>query len=552
MPISYHHVDELSSPPTNLICIDKKSVLASTTVSLASQYPGEVVFLRDLVAGLVPSGSRPSTAETFLPSTPREDAGPGGAAAPKPPPRRVALCALPDECSRHNSPAQPHAIADCIRAISGSGSVAVVMCLDDPTHAFAAGCAVARAFPLYSSTSRKRPGAGAASVPAPPPSRDVRVYLRVPRDAWPAVRVDLSSAAEGIQLAARLVDTPPNVLSTTAFVEEALAVARGLSPSVQVKVIRGDDLRAQGFGGIYGVGKAAVEPPALVVLSYLASGAATADGALIEEGGGASSGPGSVCFVGKGIIYDTGGLSIKTKTGMPGMKRDMGGAAAILAAFQAAVKAQMAAAAAGGSAGRSRPLHALLCLAENSVAANATRPDDVHTLYSGRTVEINNTDAEGRLVLSDGVAYAARHLSPAVIVDMATLTGAQGVTTGRRHAAVLSNDEGLERTVVECGRLSGDLAHPVVYCPEFFTEEFRSSVADMKNSVADRSNAQVSCAGQFIANHMEQFVAGPSAGGGRWLHIDMASPAHQGERATGYGVALLFKLLRALNQDSAL
>lgn len=178
--------------------------------------------------------------------------------------------------------------------------------------------AVARAFPLYSSTSRKRPGAGAASVPAPPPSRDVRVYLRVPHDTWPAVRVDLASVAEGIQLAARLVDTPPNVLSTTAFVEEAVAVARGLSPSVQVKVIRGDDLEAQGFGGIYGVGKAAMEPPALVVLSYHASGA-TADGALIDGGGGASSGPGSVCFVGKGIIYDTGGLSIKTKTGMVGV-----------------------------------------------------------------------------------------------------------------------------------------------------------------------------------------------------------------------------------------
>eukprot|EP00903_Cladosiphon_okamuranus_P008938 g8554.t1 len=557
MPIAFHHVDELSSPPANLICIDKKSVLASTTVSLASKYPGEVAFLRDLVSGLVPSGSRPSTAETFLPGTPREDAaGAGGgggglAAAPKPPPRRVALCALPDDCSRHNSPAQPHAITDCVKAISGSGSVAVVMCLDNPSYAFAAGCAVARAFPLYSSTSRKRPGAGAASVPAPPPSRDVRVYLRVPRDAWPAVRVDLTAAAEGIQLAARLVDTPPNVLSTTAFVEEAISVARALSPSVQVKVIRGEELNAQGFGGIYGVGKAAVEPPALVVLSY------GADGALVEGAGGASpSGPGSgsVCFVGKGIIYDTGGLSIKTKTGMPGMKRDMGGAAAILAAFQAAVKAHMTAAASGdgGASRRSRPLHALLCLAENSVAANATRPDDVHTLYSGRTVEINNTDAEGRLVLSDGVAYAARHLSPAVIVDMATLTGAQGVTTGRRHAAVLSNDEGLERTAVECGRFSGDLAHPVVYCPEFFTEEFRSSVADMKNSVADRSNAQVSCAGQFIANHIEHFVAGPAAGGGRWLHIDMASPAHQGERATGYGVALLFKLLGALNQESTL
>ncbi|CAN0170612.1 unnamed protein product [Ectocarpus sp. 4 AP-2014] len=331
-----------------------------------------------------------------------------------------------------------------------------------------------------------------------------------------------------------------------------------------VKVIRGDELEAQGFGGLYGVGKAAVEPPALVVLSYLPDGAAvgaagaggsTAQTAAAAAAGGAG-GRGSVCFVGKGIIYDTGGLSIKTKTGMPGMKRDMGGAAAILGAFQAAVKAQMAAAGGGGGGGSGwegghRPLHALLCLAENSVAANATRPDDIHTLYSGRTVEINNTDAEGRLVLSDGVAYAARHLGPSVIIDMATLTGAQGVTTGRRHASVLSNDEALEKMAVECGRSSGDLVHPVVYCPEFFSEEFRSTVADMKNSVADRSNAQVSCAGQFIANHMEAFVAGPAAGGGRWLHCDMASPAHQGERATGYGVALLFSLLRSLNRETA-
>ncbi len=171
---------------------------------------------------------------------------------------------------------------------------------------------MARAFPLYSSTSRKRPGAGAASVPAPPPSRNVSVYLLVPRDAWDAMQMDLTAVAEGIQLAARLVDTPPNVLSTTAFVEEALSVARGL-PQVQVKVIRGEDLKTQGFGGLYGVGKAAVEPPALVVLSYVAP---SAGGSLVGGGAGAISGAGSVCFVGKGIIYDTGGLSIKTKTGM--------------------------------------------------------------------------------------------------------------------------------------------------------------------------------------------------------------------------------------------
>ncbi|CAN0178000.1 unnamed protein product, partial [Hapterophycus canaliculatus] len=187
MPISFHHVDELSSPPSNLICIDRKSVLASATVAFASEHPQQIAFLRDIVTGMVPSGARSCTAETFFPR------GGGGGAQMAAVPRRVALCALPEDCSRHNSPAQPHAIADCARSVSGSGSVAVVMCLDDPSHAFAAGCAVARAFPLYGSTSRKRPGVGAASVPAPPPSRNVDVFLRVPRESWPAVRADLTA-----------------------------------------------------------------------------------------------------------------------------------------------------------------------------------------------------------------------------------------------------------------------------------------------------------------------------------------------------------------------
>merc|ERR1712136_421546 len=153
----------------------------------------------------------------------------------------------------------------------------------------------------------------------------------------------------------------------------------------------------QGFGGIYGVGKAAVNPPALAVLSYKPKGATR-----------------TVAWVGKGIVYDTGGLSIKGKTAMPGMKRDCGGAAAILGVFR---------------------------LAENSVGPLATRPDDIHTLYSGRTVEINNTDAEGRLVLADGVVYAHKDLKADIILDMATLTGGQGVATGKYHAAVLSNQE---------------------------------------------------------------------------------------------------------------
>ena len=139
-------------------------------------------------------------------------------------------------------------------------------------------------------------------------------------------------------------------------------------------------------------------------------------------------------------------------------------------------------------------VHAVLCISENSCGMYATRPDDVHTFLSGKTVEINNTDAEGRLVLADGCFYAATRLHASVIIDIATLTGAQGVATGKRHGAIYCNNENFETSAVEIGKHTGDLVHPLPYCPEFFRAEFASKVADMKNSVACRTNAQSSCA----------------------------------------------------------
>ena len=148
---------------------------------------------------------------------------------------------------------------------------------------------------------------------------------------------------------------------------------------------------------------------------------------------------------------------------------------------------------------------------------------------------MNNTDAEGRLVLGDGVAYAVKDLKADTVVDMATLTGAQLVATGRRHAAIVCNDDKLEADAVKAGRTSGDLTHPLPYCPEWYRSEFSSKIADMKNSVKDRLNAQTSCAGQFVANHLGDFE-------GKWLHVDIAGPAFVGGRGTGFGVALLVEL----------
>eukprot|EP00299_Pterocystis_sp_00344_P011768 c5546_g1_i2.p1 GENE.c5546_g1_i2~~c5546_g1_i2.p1 ORF type:complete len:128 (+),score=28.36 c5546_g1_i2:112-495(+) len=123
---------------------------------------------------------------------------------------------------------------------------------------------------------------------------------------------------------------------------------------------------------------------------------------------------------------------------------------------------------------------------------------------------------------------------------MATLTGAQGVATGVRHAAIYCNDDLLESAFIRAGKVTGDLVHPLPYCPEFFRSEFASKVADMKNSVKNRSNATSSCAGQFLGNHISEYLEQ----GGKWCHVDIAFPAEDGERATGYGVALLLQMLK--------
>ncbi|XP_050552084.1 probable aminopeptidase NPEPL1 isoform X3 [Spodoptera frugiperda] len=440
-------------------------------------------------------------------------------------PRAVSLASLPARRSRHAAPARNHALAKIVRSTQRSTDETIVL-VCRKRDVLPSAVSIARCYPQFQARSAAGP---LAAAPAPPSARAVAVEIHLLKEDKPedegigtldpalcdstlsAEEVQtLQDAADATRLAARITDTPTNIMNVDKFIEEAFKVAKELD-ILEPTVIRGEELKARGMGGIYGVGRAADCPPALVTLSYHAPGAAD-----------------SVAWVGKGIVYDTGGLSIKARTSMVGMKGDCGGAAAVLAAFALAVK--------------SKPtvnLHAVLCLAENSVGPLATRPDDIHTLYSGRTVEINNTDAEGRLVLSDGVVYASRNLKADTIVDIATLTGAQGTATGKYHAAILSNSARLEALAVGAGLRSGDLTHPLPFAPELHFTEFTSCVADMKNSVADRNNAQPSCAGLFILSHLGFDFPG------NWLHIDMAAPAHCGERATGYGVSLLCVLFGA-------
>jgi probable aminopeptidase NPEPL1 len=360
-------------------------------------------------------------------------------------------------------------------------------------------------------------------------------------------------------LAARLVDMPPNELTTTMYanlVRQQLQTGFGdhdsspfLSNVVTIQEIVGQQLEEQGLGGLYSVGQAATCPPRLLMLDYHPAKDTTAannDKETASTNTTDKLNAKTVALVGKGIVYDTGGLSLKTKTGMPGMKMDMGGSAALLGAFIAAVTMMERARqdAISESSSDTRPalpldrLVLILCLAENAIGPTAFRNDDIITMYSGKTVEINNTDAEGRLVLGDGVAYATRHVeSLDLVLDMATLTGAQLVTTGRTHGAVLANTAALERHAVAAGLASGDVVHPLLYAPELLLREFESKVADLKNSVADRNNGQSSCAGHFIEAHLS-----PTYRGG-YLHVDMAGPVERDGRATAYGVALVLALL---------
>ncbi|GMT31890.1 hypothetical protein PFISCL1PPCAC_23187, partial [Pristionchus fissidentatus] len=414
------------------------------------------------------------------------------------------VISISDTASRHNSPANPHAVTKEVRAagVVGSSTTSLsIVIVTEFAHALANVAAVARCFPLYSRKTTQ------------PTLKEVNVEVVFTDKENAEVSEEdiaaLESVATSIRTTARLIDTPANELTTDAFVEEALVIAKQLG-GIETTVIKGEELRVRGFGGIFHVGKAALEPPAFVVLTHRPEGATS-----------------TYALVGKGIVYDTGGMQIKGKTGMPGMKMDMGGAAALLTSFATLV-----------SAGFKQNLHLCLCIAENNISPVANKPDDIITLLSGKTVEINNTDAEGRLVLADGVFYAKETLKADVIVDMATLTGAQAHMTGKHHAAVLTNCELFEEKIVRAGRYSGDLIHPMVFTPDLHFPDLNSAIADMKNSNLGKMMGPPSAiAGHFIGSNIA------FGEGLRWAHIDMACCALEGERALGYGVALVAAML---------
>jgi probable aminopeptidase NPEPL1 len=377
--------------------------------------------------------------------------------------------------------------------------------VDDPAHVLPQAIAIGRCFPLYDGKSNAKP-------------RRVQLLAVDRRGNVVKPEPHLAHTVEVIRETAELVDTPPSELDPEHFAARALAQLDGLD--VEIEQIVGEQLLERGLRGIHAVGRAAVSAPRVLVAHYQPAHAG--------QPARAHEGQRHIALVGKGVTYDTGGLHIKPRGGMETMKCDMGGAAAVLGAFRILVAARC-----------QHRVSMVLCVAENAIGPTAYKPDDILTMHSGKTVEINNTDAEGRLLLADGVSWAARELGADTILDAATLTGAQMIATGVVHAAIISNDAELEQSLIAAGYHSGDLVHPLPFAPELFKAEFSSQVADMVNSVRDRANAQTACAAQFVYNHL----AGTDV---RWGHVDLAGPSFRKERATGFGAALLARCVMEL------
>ena len=457
--------------------------------------------------------------------------------------------------------------------------------------------AIGKAFPLYSARSTiindndkdDEPKIFREACVTFLPSSQPTITTSPPSvlDRYPFYSSCCEAAVDGVRLAAALTDAPPNELDVSTFanvVRRSLLDDTNLIEKGQAKTaitsstltegrqtidlnvvgggtlsyteIVGEELKECGYGGLYAVGKCAISPPRLVIAEYLPPDAIADvvvsngindngenDSSLLVEKGvvgkGKKTDKQATVLVGKGIVFDTGGLSLKSKDGMPGMKHDMAGAAACLGAFLTALRLRSLSTdnIKNNNEKNVGPISLVLCLAENAIGPNAVRNDDIVTLHSKRTVEINNSDAEGRLVLADGCSHACTYLNPNLIIDVATLTGAQLIATGRKHAGILANTQRLEERMVNAGLVSGDLTFPLLYCPEMLNDEFKSKVADMKNSVKDRGNAQSSCAGHFIERHLSnEYKEG-------WVHVDMAGPGTKEERGTGYGVGLLCSML---------
>lgn len=409
--------------------------------------------------------------------------------------RLLVFTGLGKSVSTFNNEVLRRAAGAAIRNLAGNSSATISL----PAKSVASLQAISEGAALgnYSFTTFR--GSTKSAQKAPLKSITIHSELSAAPDAKEAVK-RAEILATYTNLVRDLINTPPSHLTPDSFckaISDAVKSAGGSSIGLKVSVMSESQLKSKGYGGITAVGQGSVNPPRLLNISYAPKGGAPKK---------------KYAFVGKGITFDTGGLALKPALGMEAMKSDMSGAAAVCAATIAIALLKLPVA-----------IETWAPLAENMVSDTATRPSDVITMYGGKTIEVLNPDAEGRLVLGDALVRAQESKDLDGIIDVATLTGAQVVALGTRTSAVMTNNEEFSSHFVKLTQNTGESFWPMPL-PVELRASLDSPIADMAN-IGERMGGML-VAGLFLKEFIENDLP--------WLHLDIAGPSFNEGAAHGY------------------
>ena len=409
--------------------------------------------------------------------------------------RIIVFTGLGAKSSSYNHESLRRAAGAASRALDGTKSA--TFALPTPNQESLAAVAEGAALGAYAFTEFR--GTSKSDQRAPLTNITIHSSLAAKKDSK-----DVAERAEIIaqytHLVRDLINTPPSHLTPDSFTKKLAAVVKaagGAKAGLKIQIWDEKQLKSQGFGGIIGVGQGSANPPRLLHISYTPKGKAAK----------------RYAFVGKGITFDTGGLALKPAAGMEAMKSDMSGAAAVSAAVVAIAELKLNVA-----------IESWAPLAENMPSDTATRPSDIITIFGGKTVEVLNPDAEGRLVLADALMKAQSSKNKLDgIIDVATLTGAQVVALGTRTSAVMTNNQEFSDSFLQVTAQSGEQFWPMPL-PEELRASLDSPVADLAN-IGDRMGGML-VAGLFLKDFVNPELP--------WLHLDIAGPAYNEAKPHGY------------------
>lgn len=428
--------------------------------------------------------------------------------------RLIAVIGLGNAQSRYSDETLRRAAGAAARALAGNSSATFSL----PAKDISAVKAVAEGAALGSYLFDQFRGSTKAAQKSPLKTINVHSSL-IKGPAAKELAERCQVIAKYTTLVRDLINTPPSHLTPQSFCEIIVAAVKeagGSSLGLKVSTLNENQLKSKGFGGITAVGQGSANPPRLLQITYIPKGVSAGK---------------KYAYVGKGITFDTGGLALKPAQGMEAMKSDMSGAAAVAAAVIAIAVLKIPVA-----------IDAWVPLAENMVSDNATRPSDVITMYGGKTIEVLNPDAEGRLILGDALVRAQEEGDLDGIVDVATLTGAQLVALGRRTSAVMTNNQDFSKQFLAVAEQSGESFWPMPL-PTELRASLDSPIADMAN-IGERMGGML-VAGLFL----KEFVADELP----WLHLDIAGPAYNEGAAHGYtpvgGTGIALRTLIELAAD---